>query len=191
MDDETHRYVDKSMEAANAQNDARFTKASSEVKDVQAEMSVTKTELGAKVDGVNVQVDSLKTEMTAQFGGVTAQFGGVTAKFDGVTAKFDGVTAQFDGVNKKLDGINPVKSWQIIAALVACFTLAFTIAYVAFMYFGNVNFSYENRKEIAEIVAEALAQREADGSLDPRPAVVPEIQEPEASGSGSLQNEEQ
>lgn len=184
MVDETHRYVDKSVEAANAQNDARFTKASSDVRDVQAELSVTKTELGAKVDGVKAQVDSVKTEMVAKFDGVNAQF-------DGVNAKFDGVNAQLDGVNKKLDGINPLKGWHILATLVACLTLAFTFAYATFAHFGNANSSSASREDIAALIAEAFVQSGANGSLIPRPEVVPEIQEPEDSGPGLLQNEGQ
>lgn len=170
MGDETHRYVDKSVEAANAQNDARFTKASSDVRDVQAELSVTKTELGTKVHGVKSQVDSVKTEMVA---------------------KFDGVNVKFDGVNKKLDGINPLKGWHILATLVACLTLAFTFAYATFAHFWNANTSSASREDIAAMIAEAFVQSGANGPLNPRPEVVPEIQEPKDSGPGSLQNEGQ
>lgn len=60
---ETHRHIDKSVKVASVLNDTRFLKASLEVNDDLAEMSVMKTEPGAKADVVDAKVDSCWREL--------------------------------------------------------------------------------------------------------------------------------
>ena len=224
MDDETHRYIDKSVEVVSAQNDSRFTKASSEVKDVQAEMSVTKTELGAKVDGVETQVGSLRTELTAKVDGVETQVGSLrtelTAKVDSskteLTAKVDGVEAQvgsskteltakidsldakmesgFERLNDRLKAQNPLTAWQIVGIVIGAIfggtTLLAGILFGFLSISGTTLAAPDNRAEIAEIVAEALAQREADSSRNALPEMAPGIQGQEDDGSSSTPADE-
>ena len=199
MDDETHRYIDKIVETVNAQNDTRFTKASSEVKDVQAEMSVTKTELGAKVDGVETQVGSLRTELTAKVDSSKTE---LTAKVDSskteLTAKIDTldtkVKSGFERLTDRLNAQNPLTSWQIFGMVLAAIFSA--VAIVVGIIYGYLSVSGytlappDNRAEIAEIVAEALAQSNANSSQNATPIIAPVIQEPDEGGSDSSPSHE-
>ena len=197
MDDETHRYIDKSVEVVSAQNDSRFTKASSEVKDVQAEMSVTKTELGAKVEGVETQVGSLRTELTAKVEGVETQVGSLrtelTAKVDSskteLTAKIDSLDAQvksgFKRMSDRLNAQNPLTTWQIFGVMIAAFAAVAGIIFGALMVAGVTFVAPDNQREIVELLEILIAQAEADSSRNATPEIVPENQAP-ASGSGTL-----
>ena len=209
MDDETHRYIDKSVEVVSAQNDTRFTKASSEVKDVQAEMSVTKTELGAKVDGVETQVGSLRTELTAKVDGVEAQVGSskteLTAKVDGVeaqvgslrtemTAKVDSSKTELKADLRELSAIvksqNPLTSWQIFGVVLSAVALAVGIIYGLMMLAGVSFVAPDNQREIVELLEILIAQNEAAASQNPTPEIAPGTQGPDEGGSDSSPSEE-
>ena len=168
MDDETHRYIDKSAEVVSAQNDSRFTKASSEVKDVQAEMNVAKSELGAKVDGVEAQVGSLRTELTA--------------KIDSLDA---GMKSGFKRMRDKLNAQNPLTAWQIFGVMIAAFAAVAGIIFGFLMVAGVTFVAPDNQREIVELLEILIAQAEADSSRNATPEIVPENQAP-ASGSGTL-----
>ena len=58
-------------------------------------MNVTKTELGAKVDGVEAQVGSLRTEMTAKINSLDAE-----------------MKSGFKRMRDKLNAQNPLTSWD-------------------------------------------------------------------------------
>ena len=195
MDDETHRYIDKSVEVVSAQNDPRFTKASSEVKDVQAEMSVTKTELGAKVDGVEAQVGSSRTELPAKIESVDAKLDSSIKK---LTAKIDSLHATmksgFEMLNDSLKAQNPLTAWQIVVIVIgATYVSTILLAGILFGFLSISGFTLAapvNRAEIAEIVAEAFAQREADSSRNAPSAIAPGIQVQEDYGSSSTPADE-
>ena len=180
MDDETHRFIDKSVDVVSAQNDSRFTKASSEVKNVQAEMNVTKTELGAKVDGLEAQVASLRTELLQ--------------KIDELTAKIDSLHATmksgFEMLNDRLKAQNPLTAWQIVGIVIgAMFDGATLLAGTLFGFHsisGTTLAATDNRAEMAEIVAEAFARSEANRSLNATPMIAPGIQGPDEGDSDSL-----
>ena len=191
MDDETHRYIDKSVEVVSAQNDTRFTKASSEVKDVQAEMSVTKTELGAKVDGVETQVGSLRTELTAKVDGVEAQVGSLRTE---MTAKVDSSKTELKADLRELSAIvksqNPLTSWQIFGVVLSAVALAVGIIYGLMMLAGVSFVAPDNQREIVELLEILIAQNEAAGSQNPTPEIAPGTQGPDEGGSDSSPSEE-
>ena len=172
MDDETHRYIDKSVEVVSAQNDTRFTKASSEVKDVQAKMSVTKTELGAKADGVETQVGSLRTELTA--------------KVDSSKTELKADLRELSAIVKSQ---NPLTSWQIFGVVMTAVAAATGIIYGLMMLVGVSFVTPDNQREIVELLEILIAQNEAAGSQNPTPEIVPENRAP-ASGSSPLPSEE-
>ena len=191
MDDETHRYIDKSVEVVSAQNDPRFTRASSEVKDFQAEMSVTKTELGAKVDGVETQVGSLRTELTAKVDSSKTE---LTAKIDGVDAKVDSSKTELQAEIRELIAIvktqNHLTSWQIFGVVLSAVALAAGIIYGLMMLAGVSFVAPDNQREIVELLEILIAQNEAAGSQNPIPEIAPGNQGPDEGGSESLPSEE-
>ena len=133
-------------------------------------MSVTKTELGAKVDGVEAQVGSLRTELHAM------------------------MKSGFEMLNDRLKEQNPLTSWQIVGIVIgATFGSTTLLAGILFGFLSISGFTLAapiNRAELVEIVAEAIAQREADSSRNATSAIAPGIQVQEDYGSRSTPADE-
>ena len=184
MDDETHRYIDKSVEVVSAQNDTRFTKASSEVKDVQAEMSVTKTELGAKVDGVETQVGSLRMELTAKVDSSKTE---LTAKIDSLDTE---MKSGFQRLNDRLNAQNPLTSWQIFGVVMTAVAAATGTIYGLMMLAGVSFVAPDNQREIVDLLEILIAQNEAANSQNQTPEIAPGTQGPDEGGSDTLLSEE-
>ena len=124
-------------------------------------MNVTKTELGAKMDGVETQFGSLRTEMNAKF----------------------------EGVNAKLDTQNPVTAWQIFGVVVTAIAVAVGILY-GFLMLAEVTYvGPDNRSEIADLLEILIAQNEAARPQNAAPVIVNENQAPVAPDSSSLSSE--
>ena len=96
-------------------------------------MSVTKTELGAKVDGVETQVGSLRTELTAKI----------------------------DGVITALKAQNPLSSWQIFGIVIGTnfggATLMVGILYGFLSIAGIFLAAPDNQSEITELLKILIA----------------------------------
>lgn len=65
MDPTTQAYIDRTMEAVRAGNDARFTEIAAELKglrtEIGAELKAFRTEIGAEIKGIHSDLSALKT----------------------------------------------------------------------------------------------------------------------------------
>lgn len=151
---------------------------------VKTQVDSSKTELAAKIDGVGAKVDSSKTELIAK----------VDSSKTELAAKIDGMDAKIDSVISMLKAQNPLTSWQIFCIVIGTLfggsTLIACILYGFLMLEGGTFYGPGNQLEIAEIVANAIAQYEAGVSRNSSPEIAPENQAPATPDPNSFPSEE-